>query len=279
MKIAFMGAFTDRKTALVCPDLLGVMFGGGLLRRCVLINRSGSNTWLSRLAIVLGVIVAPLGFTDNSLTVEEVNDGWELLFNGKDMDQWRNFKKPGLSPKWIVENGTMKLSGPGGGDVLTKKSYTNFDLRLEWKISIGGNSGIFILVDETGDKIYSHAPEIQILDNERHSDNKIDSHRSGSLYDMVASHPSSYKPAGEWNQVRIVFHDRFLRVWQNGVMTVTISLDSTTWESLLADSKFGHPFYSLFGDWEGFAEADYGHIGLQDHGDPVAFKNIKIRQL
>jgi hypothetical protein len=96
---------------------------------------------------------------------------------------------------------------------------------------------------------------------------------------MMASHSSSHKPAGEWNQVRIVFQDRFLQVWQNGVATVTISLDSTTWDSLLAASKFGHPFYSLFGDWEGFAEADHGHIGLQDHGDPVSFKNIKIREL
>lgn len=235
--------------------------------------------YLVMVATLLSSLLTPLSFADNSLTDAEINDGWALLFNGKDMDQWRNFKKPDLGDKWVVENGVMTLTGPGGGDILTKKSYKNFDLRLEWQISEAGNSGIFILVDEEGDKIYSHAPEIQILDNEKHSDNKIDSHLSGSLYDMMASHPSSHKPAGEWNQVRIVFQDRFLRVWQNGVMTVTISLDSTTWNSLLADSKFSHPFYSLFGDWEGFAEADHGHIGLQDHGDPVSFKNIKIREL
>ena len=127
------------------------------------------------------------------------------------MDQWRNFKKTDLSSEWVVENGVMTLAGQGGGDILTKKTYKNFDLRLEWQISKAGNSGIFILVDEEGDKIYSHAPEIQILDNERHSDNKIDSHLSGSLYDMMASHSSSHKPAGEWNQVRIVF--QLLRVW------------------------------------------------------------------
>ena len=243
------------------------------------VNNSRLFDLLLMVVTLLTPLLSPLSFADNRLTDAELVDGWALLFNGQDMDQWRNFKKPDLSDKWGVENGVMTLTGPGGGDILSKKSYKNFDLRLEWQISEAGNSGIFILVDELGDKIYSHAPEIQILDNEKHSDNKIDSHRSGSLYDMMASHPSSHKPAGEWNQVRIVFQDRFLRVWQNGVMTVTISLDSTTWDSLLADSKFGHPFYSLFGDSEGFGEADHGHIGLQDHGDPVSFKNIKIREL
>lgn len=245
----------------------------------MLLNIETSFASLRNLSIVVGLLLSSLSFAENSLTVEEAGDGWTLLFDGQSMDQWRNFKKPDLNPNWVIRGGVMTLLGGGGGDILTKKSYKNFDLRLEWQISAGGNSGIFILVDEVGDKIYSHAPEIQILDNERHSDNKIDSHLSGSLYDMMASHPSSHKPAGEWNQVRIVFQDRFLRVWQNGVMTVTITLGSSTWDSLFTDSKFGHPLYSLFGDWEGFAEADHGRIGIQDHGDPVSFKNIKIREL
>ena len=216
---------------------------------------------------------------DNALTAEEEAQGWELLFNGSDMSQWRNFKQPDLNEKWIVEDGTMKLTGKGGGDIMTRKSYGNFDLRLEWNISEGGNSGIFILVDEEGKFIYSRAPEIQILDNERHSDRKLDTHRSGSLYDMVAAHPSSQKPAGEWNQVRILFRDGFLQVWQNEVKTVNITIGDGTWNTLFEASKFSGGLESLFSDFKGFAEGRSGHIGLQDHSDPVAFRNLKILEL
>jgi hypothetical protein len=216
---------------------------------------------------------------DNTLSQAEIDEGWELLFDGKEIKHWRNFKQAGLNKKWVVENGTMKLLGKGGGDVLTRKSYRNFDLRLEWQISEGGNSGIFILVDEDGKHIYSHAPEIQILDNERHSDRSTDSHRSGSLYDMVASHPSSHKPAGQWNQVRILFRDGFLQVWQNGVKTVNVTIGDSTWNTLFEASKFNSALWGLFSDFEGFAEARSGHIGLQDHSDPVAFKNLKILEL
>lgn len=245
--------------------------------------------WVKRTVLphlILPLVVLLLGLTsvatladDNSLSKTEIEEGWELLFDGKDISHWRNFKQDGLNERWVVDNGTMKLLGKGGGDILTRKVYGNFDLRLEWLISEGGNSGIFILVDEEGRHIYSHAPEIQILDNERHSDRKIDSHRSGSLYDMVASHPSSHKPAGQWNQVRILFRDGFLQVWQNGVKTVNVTIGDSTWNTLFEASKFNSALGSLFSDFEGFAEARSGHIGLQDHSDPVAFKNIKILEL
>ena len=216
---------------------------------------------------------------DNTLTAEEEAAGWELLFDGEDLGKWRNFKSDGLNAQWVAENGTMKLTGKGGGDILTRKIYENFDLRLEWQIAEGGNSGIFILVDEEGRFIYSHAPEIQILDNERHSDNQIDSHLSGSLYDMVPSHPSSHRAAGEWNQVRILFQDGFLQVWQNGVATVTITIGDSAWNTLFEASKFSGLLGAWFGDFDGFAESRSGHIGLQDHGDAVAFRNIKILEL
>jgi hypothetical protein len=232
------------------------------------------------LLILAGSVMAGSVMADNTLTEEEKQQGWQLLFDGKDMSQWRNFKEEGISDNWVVENGTMKLTGKGGGDILTRKAFRNFDLRLEWEISEAGNSGIFILADEEGSHIYSHAPEIQILDNERHSDNKIDSHLSGSLYDMAASHPSSHKPAGEWNHVRILFVDGFIQVWQNGVQTVNVTIGSSTWNTLFDGSKFaGKGVSGWFSDFEGFAEARSGHIGLQDHSDPVAFKNIRILEL
>ena len=208
---------------------------------------------------------------DNVLSEAEKSQGWQLLFNGKDISQWRNFKQPNVSDKWQVSNGTMQLTEKGGGDILTKKTYKNFDLRLDWKISTAGNSGIFILADELGKKIYSHAIEVQILDNERHHDNKIASHLSGSLFDMIASPASSHRAAEQWNQVRILLENKSLKVWQNNVITVDIVFGSQQWQALLAKSKFK--------DWPGFSLNDVGHIGLQDHGDVVSFKNIKIKEL
>ncbi|MCV2885513.1 DUF1080 domain-containing protein [Aestuariibacter sp. AA17] len=209
--------------------------------------------------------------TDNALSSEEKSQGWELLFDGHSLDKWRNYKGQTVSPKWVIDDGAMHLSTKGGGDVISRDTYDNFDLKLEWKVSKAGNSGIFILADEKGGAVYSHAPEIQILDNERHSDNKIDSHLSGSLYDMVASPARSHKPAGEWNQVRIQLLDKHLQVWQNGIQTTSIVIGSTTWNKLVDASKFA--------TWKGFGENHSGYIGLQDHGDPVWFRNIKIRSL
>ena len=228
------------------------------------------------LLALVGLTLSGEALAENTLTPKEKKQGWQLLFDGNDMSQWRNFKKEGLNPEWVVEDGTMKLTGAGGGDILTRKTYRNFDMRLEWNISEGGNSGIFILVDEDGERIWSHAPEIQILDNEKHSDGELDSHRSGSLYDMVPSHPSSHKPAGEWNKVRIRFEDGFLQVWQNRVQTVTITIGDSAWNTLFQNSKFGDTSTDVF---DGFAEATSGHIGLQDHGRPVWYRNIRVKRL
>lgn len=216
-------------------------------------------------------LTQPVFAADNQLSSEEQAQGWQLLFNGKDMSQWRNFKKADLSDKWQIEDGAMKLTAGGGGDILTKQQYDHFELLLDWKIAEVGNSGIFVLANETGNMIYSNAPEIQILDNERHPDNKLANHLSGSLYDMIASPPSSHKKAGEWNTVKIRLHNSELTIWQNGVQTAQVTIDSPEWQKLLAASKFA--------TWPGFAKAKSGHIGLQDHGDQVWFKNIKIKEL
>lgn len=221
--------------------------------------------------LLAGALSFSAAAADNVLTQQEQADGWQLLFDGHNMSQWRNFKQTDLSDKWQIEQGAMKLSGKNGGDILSKNSYKDFELQLDWKIAEGGNSGIFVLVDETGNTIYAHAPEIQILDNERHPDNKLASHRSGSLYDMIASPPKSHKKAGEWNQVRIRLAAKQLSVWQNGIQTASVTIGSNDWQQLLANSKFAK--------WPGFAASASGHIGLQDHGDVVWFKNIKIKEL
>ena len=216
-------------------------------------------------------LAAPAFAADNQLSPQEQAEGWSLLFNGKDMQQWRNFKSDSLSPLWVIDQDSIKLTGKGGGDILTKKTYTDYDLMLDWKISEVGNSGVLIMADESGQYIYSHAPEIQILDNERHPDNKLATHLSGSLYDMVASPVASQKKAGEWNTARIRLEKSRLQVWQNGTLVTDIQIGSDDWKKLVAASKFA--------DWAGFASNKTGHIGLQDHGDPVWFKNIKIKEL
>lgn len=207
---------------------------------------------------------------DNQLSKEEQNAGWQLLFNGADMSQWRNFKSQTLSSKWIIDDDAMLLT-KGGGDILTKKPYQNFDLKIEWKISEVGNSGIFILADELGKYIYSHAPEVQIIDNERHADTEIDSHLAGSIYDLLAAPLAAHKPAMQWNTVRIKMLNNHLQVWQNGVSTVSMVVGSSPWNTLVENSKFA--------TWSNFANSEKGHIGLQDHGDKVWFKNIKIKEL
>ena len=153
----------------------------------------------------------------------------------------------------------------------SKKTYKNFELTLDWKIAEAGNSGILILADEKGKYIYSHAPEIQILDNERHPDNKLDTHLSGSLYDLIASPIASHKKAGQWNSAKIRLENSALTVWQNDVQTAKVTIGSDEWNSLIAKSKFA--------TWPDFAAAKEGHLGLQDHGDKVWFKNIKIKEL
>lgn len=228
------------------------------------------NKTLAALAL-LSVLSQPAFAADNQLTAQEQADGWQLLFNGKDMSQWRSFKQPTVDEKWQIEDGAITLTAGGGGDLISKESYKNFELTLDWKIAEVGNSGILILADEKGKYIYSHAPEIQILDNERHPDNKLDTHLSGSLYDMIASPVASHKKAGEWNSTKIRLENSALTIWQNDVQTAKVTIGSTEWNSLIAKSKFA--------SWEGFAAAKEGHIGLQDHGDKVWFKNIKIKEL
>lgn len=228
------------------------------------------NKTLAALALV-SVLSQPAFAADNQLTAEEQADGWQLLFNGKDMSQWRSFKQPTVNEKWKIEDGAITLTLGGGGDLISKESYKNFELTLDWKIAEAGNSGILILADEKGKYIYSHAPEIQILDNERHPDNKLDTHLSGSLYDMIASPVASHKKAGEWNSTKIRLENSALTIWQNDVQTAKVTIGSAEWNSLIAKSKFA--------SWPDFAAAKEGHIGLQDHGDKVWFKNIKIKEL
>lgn len=228
---------------------------------------------LYKFTVLMCILLLPLGVSanDNELSKAEQTEGWELLFNGNDLSHWRNFKKADLNPKWQAVQGELILTAKDAGDLVSKKQYADFELQLDWKVSEVGNSGILLRADELGDYVYSHALEVQILDNERHPDSKLATRRSGSLYDLQASPSESHKTAEQWNHVRIVFQGMHLQVWQNDVQTIDLLIGSEDWNTRLAASKFN--------TWPDFGVNKMGYIGLQDHGDVVAFKNIKIKAL
>ena len=167
------------------------------------------------------------------------------------------------------------LSQGGGGDIITEGQYGNFELRLEWRVQKAGNSGIFYrAMEQPTQPIYWSAPEMQVLDNINHPDaerGEDGNRKAGSLYDLIPAKPQNANPYGEWNSVRIVARDAHIEHWQNGEKVVEYELWSHDWYEMIRNSKFEcHPE---------FGDAREGHIGLQDHGDRVNFRNIKIREL
>jgi hypothetical protein len=219
----------------------------------------------------------------NTLSKKEKQEGWELLFNGKDFSGWRMCNGTEMPVNWMIEDDAMKvLLGEGkkpgqgaGGDILYgDKKFKNFELSIDWKASKMANSGIFFNIREVpGKPIYYAAPEIQVLDNEDATDNKIPSHLAGSLYDMIAADPGTVNPAGQWNTIVVRVKDGKVTHTQNGVEVLTYELWTPEWDELVANSKFKN--------FPGFTEgiSREGYIGLQDHGYPVWFRNIKIREL
>lgn len=219
----------------------------------------------------------------NQLTKQEKKDGWVLLFDGKSFDGWRQNNGTEMPANWILEDDAMKVllgegKNPGqgaGGDILySKKKFKDFEFSIDWKASKMANSGIFYYVREVpGKPIYYAAPEIQVLDNKDATDNKIDSHLAGSLYDIIPADPKTINPAGEWNTCLIKVKDGNVSVSMNGTEVVTYTHWTPEWDEMVANSKFKN-----FEGWtEGISKE--GYIGLQDHGYPVWFRNIKIREL
>ncbi len=230
------------------------------------------------------LIVSPIfAQKPNTLSKQEKNDGWVLLFNGKNFDGWRQCNGTAMPANWAIEDQAMKVflgegkkEGQGaGGDILyAPKKFKDFELSIDWKTSPKGNSGIFYYVQEVpGKPIYFAAPEVQVLDNKDASDNKIDSHLAGSLYDMVAADPAAVNPAGEWNNVVIRIKDGKASHTMNGKLVVEYTLWTPEWDELIQNSKFKN--------FQGFTDgiAREGYIGLQDHGYAIWFRNIKIREL
>ncbi|MDP4223172.1 MAG: DUF1080 domain-containing protein [Bacteroidota bacterium] len=223
------------------------------------------------------------GQKPNQLTDKEKQEGWFLLFNGKDFTGWRQCNGTEMPKNWTLEDDAMKVfTAPGkkpgnasDGDIIYGvKKFRNFELSIDWKTSKMGNSGIFYNVREVpGKPIYYAAPEVQILDNVDATDNKVDSHLAGSLYDMLPADPKTVKPTGEWNTIVIRVKDGKVTHTQNGVKVVEYTLWTPEWDAMVQKSKFKN--------FPGFTEgiSKEGYIGLQDHGYDIWFRNIKIREL
>lgn len=221
------------------------------------------------------------GTSANIPDISETTE-WTVLFDGSSFDNFKEYLKNGVSEHWKIEDNAMVFYPPKNREkgeafnLVTKNSYTDFVLSLEWKISEAGNSGIFwgVKEDSSLSEAYQTGPEIQVLDNDKHPDGKAGlTHQAGALYDMIAPTEDVTKPVGEWNTCVITVNHQTNQgsVVLNGKEIVVFPVNNPEWQAMVADSKFA--------TWEHFGKYPTGKIGLQDHGDIVAFRNIKIKEL
>ncbi|WP_373524602.1 DUF1080 domain-containing protein [Aquiflexum sp.] len=213
-------------------------------------------------------------------TVVEEND-WESLFDGQTFEGWSKYGGGDVGNAWKVQDGAIYLDAKNkdswqegdAGDIVTDEEFDNYHLQVEWKISENGNSGIIFFVSDSGEYPYSFMSglEMQVLDNDGHPDAKITTHRAGDLYDLIESSEETVKAVGEWNLAEIIAKDGNLELYLNGVMVVSTTMWTPEWDEMVANSKFK--------DMPGFGKYKKGKIALQDHGDEVWFRNIRIKRL
>lgn len=220
--------------------------------------------------------------TSNTLTDKEVKEGWKILFDGKTTNGWHTYGRSSVGQAWQVVDGALYFDTTqrqgrrilGRGDLTTNEEYENFHLKLEWKVPQGANSGIIFLIKEDTAQYkatWFTGPEMQVIDNDGHPDAKINKHRAADLYDLIASSKEVVKPLGEWNLAEIKLYNGKLDLFLNGVNVVSTTMWDDNWNKLVASSKFK--------SMPGFAKYRRGKIALQDHGNAVWFRNIKIKEL
>ena len=201
----------------------------------------------------------------------QTGSDWIWLFNGENADAWRGYLKSELPSGWQIVDGALTRVAEAG-DIITKEKFDNFELELEWKIAPGGNSGIFFHVQEDSalEAVYLSGPEYQVLDNEAHRDGLDPRTSAGSNYALHAPAHDVTKQPGEWNSARVVVNGSHVEHWLNGAKLLEYELWSDDWNQRVAASKFK--------DMPAYGKAKTGHIALQDHGDWVAYRSIRIRR-
>lgn len=200
----------------------------------------------------------------------DAQPGWTVLFDGTNTSAWRGYKRQDLPSGWqIVDGALTRVSA--GGDIITRDQFGDFELELDWNVAPGGNSGIFFRVTETDSNTYQTGPEMQVLDDAKHQDGGSRLTSAGANYGLHEAPAGVVKPAGEWNHARLVVRGPHVEHWLNGQKVVEYELWSPDWEGRVKASKFA--------EWPGYGRAKRGHIALQDHGDRVQFRNIRIRAL
>ena len=219
----------------------------------------------------------------NTLTPEQTAEGWQLLFDGETLTGWKRFNHDTIGPLWSIKDGAILCDGEGlgegsgehGGSLLTTRQFGNFELILDYKLSPGGNSGLLYHVVEDPKYKYDYetGPEFQLLDDTGWKGDALkDAQKAGSSYDMyAAANSKKLKPAGEWNTARIIYYDGHVEHWLNGEKVVEFEENSDDFKSRLSNSK-----WKEYADWN---TSKSGAISLQDHGAPVYFRNIRIKEL
>ena len=217
------------------------------------------NVRLTLLVAVLAACVLPNAMSD-----------WRTLFDGRGLEAWRGFRRPDVPDGWRIVDGALTRV-TDAGDLITREQFADFELTLDWKVAEGGNSGIMYRVTEDAEATYQTGPEMQVLDDTRHADGCSPLTSAGAVYGLYPAQPGIVHPAGEWNSVRIVARGAHVEHWLNDTKVADYELDSPEWKARVAATKFTA--------WPWYGRAASGHIALQDHGDRVAFRRIRIRTL
>ena len=199
---------------------------------------------------------------------------WVTLFDGSSLDAWRGYKRDDVPASWKIEGETLAFAPASEqrdrGDIVTREQFGDFELEYEWRVSPGGNSGVMWRVSEELEYPWQTGPEQQVLDDDRHSDGQIPSHRAGALFDLIVPPTGITKPVGEFNEARIVARGSRVQLYLNGHQTADVDFASEEGKRLLANSKFK--------SMPRFAQNARGHIVLQDHGDAVWYRDIRVRR-
>jgi hypothetical protein len=223
---------------------------------------------VAAIALATGLGATPPAQAPNTLTADERAAGWRLLFDGTSLDQWRGFREPAVPAGWQVLDGAITRAGRGG-DLVSREEFGDFEFAFGWRLAAaGGNSGVMFRVVLGLEQTYHSGPELQLLDDEGHRDGRVPETSCGANYALHASSKPMCRPIGEWNQTRLVVRGAHVEHWMNGEKVVEYELWSPDWKARVAASKFRA--------WPEYGMATSGHLALQDHGNPVSFRNLKI---